>query len=143
MALFILVVEFSNQKAREANFDILAKHFLVITALPRFNFFMTQNSVISKFVAVPEIPFKLSSVRLRVISLFLQIREGSALARERRASKRRDASNEDDSSRIIRRIERLSFVSRLQPRKWSFVCLAQFAPQTKKKVETVRSLILG
>ena len=133
MTLFILVVDFSNQKAREANLEILAKHFLVITALPRFNSFMTQNSVISKFVTVPEIPLKLSSVRRRVISLFLQIMEGSALARERRASKRRDARNVDDSPRIIRRIERLAFVSRLQPRKWSLVCLAQFARQTKKK----------
>ena len=31
VTLFLLLGEFSNQKAREANFDILAKHFLVIT----------------------------------------------------------------------------------------------------------------
>ena len=92
MTLFILVVDFSNQKAREANLEILAKHFLVITALPRFNSFMTQNSVISKFVAVPEIPLKLSSVRRRVISLFLQVWRGvhSRASVERRRGETRE-----------------------------------------------------
>ena len=62
-------------------------------------------------------PRKGIASRLRAVSLFFSLREGSVRARESRATKQQDVRNESGS----------------QSRVWSRSCLTHFARQTKKK----------
>ena len=101
---------------------------------------MSNHNSLQQTLAFRVLP---ASIGCKQSLFFFRFSEGNARGRERRAAKPQER-REKRGRQPEKKKERLSFcaspVSRLQPRAWSFACLARFARRTKEKRETAHSL---